>query len=92
LDRQLKREEQVAMNVTAMQSASGGRTIGYKAEGDTDLRATDAYKLEVFDPDGVLLGAIPVDSFVDGVFIFGDRLFLLDKLRGTRFTEYKIVG
>jgi len=92
LDRQLKKEEQVSMSMTAMQSSGGGRTVGYKAEGDTDLRTTDAYKLEVFDPDGVLLGAVPVDSFVDGVFIFGDRLFLLDKLRGTRFTEYKIIG
>lgn len=92
LNRQLKKEEQVNMNVTAMMSTGGGRTIGYKADGDTDLRTTDAYKLEIFDPDGVLLGEIPVDSFVDGVFIFGDRLFLLDKLRGTRFTEYKIVG
>ncbi|MDP2915824.1 MAG: NHL repeat-containing protein, partial [Candidatus Aminicenantes bacterium] len=92
LNRQLKKEEQVSMNVTAMVTSGGGRTMGYKAEGDTDLQTTDAYKLEVFDPDGLLLGEIPVDSFVDGIFIFGDRLFLLDKLRGTRFTEYKIVG
>ena len=92
LTRQLKKEEQVSMNFTAMMSSGGGRTMGYKAEGDTDLRTTDAYKLEVFDPDGVFLGEIRVDSFVDGIFIFGDRLFLLDKLRGTRFTEYKIVG
>lgn len=92
LNRQLKKEEQVSMSVTAMMSSGGGRTMGYKAEGDTDLRTTDAYKLEIFDPDGVFLGEIPVDSFIDGVFIFGDRLFLLDRLRGTRFTEYKIVG
>jgi sugar lactone lactonase YvrE len=92
LNRQLKKEERVNMNVTATMSSSGGRTMGYKADGDTDLRTTDAYKLEVFDPDGALLGEIPVDSFIDGIFIFGDRLFLLDKLRGTRFTEYKIAG
>ncbi len=92
LNRQFKKEEQVSMNVTAMMSSGGGRTMGFKAEGDTDLRSTDAYKLEIFDPDGVFLGEIPVDSFIDGVFIFGDRLFLLDRLRGTRFTEYKIIG
>ena len=92
LDRQLKKEEQLNMSVTATMSSGGGRTIGNKAEGNTDLRNTDAYKLEVFDPDGVLLGEIPADSFIDGIFIFGDKLFLLDKLRGTRFTEYKIVG
>lgn len=92
LNRQLKKEEQVNMNVTASMSSGGGRTMGFKADGDTDLRNTDAYKLEIFDPDGILLGEIAVDSFIDGIFIFGDRLFLLDKLRGTRFTEYKIVG
>jgi len=91
LNRQLKKEEQVSMSMTVMNSG-GSRTVGYKPEGDTDLRTTDAYKLEIFDPDGVFLGEIPVDSFIDGVFIVGDRLFLLDKLRGTRFTEYKIVG
>jgi sugar lactone lactonase YvrE len=92
LNRQLKKEEQVSMSVMATISSGGGRTMGYKPQGDTDLRTTDAYKLEVFDPDGVLLGEISVDAFIDGVFIFGDRLFLLDRLRGTRFTEYKISG
>jgi len=28
--------------------------------------------------------------FVDGIFIYGDRLFLLDKLRGCKFYEYRI--
>ncbi len=92
MTRQLEKEEQVgtAMNMTA---GSGGRTIGYKVVGDgTELRTTDAYKLEVFDADGALLGSIPLDSFVDGVFIFGDRLFLMDKFRGTQFKEFKIKG
>jgi hypothetical protein len=60
--------------------------------GDTELRTTDAYKLEVFDADGTLLGSIPLDFFVDGVFIFGDRLFLMDKYRGTQFREFRIKG
>lgn len=93
MTRQLQKEEQVATQVTATMDASGGRTIGYKVAGDgTELRTTDAYKLEVFDPDGALLGSIPLDSFVDGVFIFGDRLFLLDKFRGTQFKEFRIKG
>jgi hypothetical protein len=73
-------------------STSGERTIGYKVQGNTDVQKTDAYKLEIFDPEGVLLGEIPADIFVDGIFIYGDRLFLLDKLRGTKFYEYKIKG
>ncbi len=71
----------------------GERTIGYKVQGEgQELRTTDAYKLEVFDADGVLLGSLPLDFFVDGIFIFGDRLFLMDKLRGAQFKEYKIKG
>ena len=27
---------------------------------------------------------------VDGIFIHGDRLYLMDKYRGTQFREYKI--
>jgi len=92
LNRQLTKEEQVYTQVGMSMSTSGERTIGYKVQGNTDVQKTDAYKLEIFDPEGVLLGEIPADIFVDGIFIYGDRLFLLDKLRGTKFYEYKIKG
>jgi sugar lactone lactonase YvrE len=93
MTRQLKKEEQVGMMMTMSQDAGGGRTMGMKPQGEgQELRTTDAYKLEVFDADGVLLGSLPLDFFVDGVFIFGDRLFLMDKLRGTQFKEYRIKG
>jgi hypothetical protein len=92
LARQLKKEEQVAMGVSMSRSASGGDTIGYKVQGDTDLRETDALKLEVFDGEGVLLGEIPLDIFVDHIFIYGDRLFLLDKLRGASVHIFRIKG
>ena len=90
--RQLKKEEQVGTSVTMTMNSGGGRTIGYKVQGDTELRKTDAYKLEVFDADGTLLGSLPLDFFVDGIFITGDRLFLMDKYRGTQFKEYRIKG
>ncbi|HMA54612.1 MAG TPA: NHL repeat-containing protein [Acidobacteriota bacterium] len=91
--RQLKKEEEVGMMVTASMTQGGGRTIGYKPQGDgLELRTTDAYKLEIFDADGVLLGSLPLDFFVDGIFIYGDRLFLMDKLRGAQFKEYRIKG
>jgi sugar lactone lactonase YvrE len=89
--RQLKREEQVGMSMTMSMNASGARTMGMKPQGEgQELRTTDAYKLEVFGPDGVLLGSLPLDMFVDGIFITGDRLFLLDRLRGTQFREFRI--
>jgi hypothetical protein len=93
MTRQLKKEEQAGMAMSIAMDGSGGRTIGYKPQGDgLELRKTDAYKLEVYDAEGALLGSLPLDSFVDGLFIFGDRLFLLDKLRGAQFREYKIKG
>jgi len=93
LTRQLKKEEQVGTGMTMSMDSSGGRTIGYKVVGDgQELRTTDAYKLEVFDADGALLGSLPLDFFVDGIFIFGDRLFLMDKYRGVQFREYRIKG
>ena len=93
MTRQLKKEEQVGLMMTATMDQGGGRTIGYKPQGDgLELRTTDAYKLEVFDADGALLGSLPLGSFVDGIFIHGDRLFLMDKFRGTQFKEYRIKG
>jgi hypothetical protein len=92
LARQLKKEEQVGLGVSMSMGAGGGRTIGYKVHGDTELRETDAFRLEVFDAGGTLLGTFPLDFFVDGVFIRGDRLFLLDRYRGVQVREYKIKG
>ncbi len=90
LARQLKKEERVGIGVSISQSAGGGRQVGFKPHGDTELRETDAYKLEVFDPEGVLLGEIPLKQFVDGLFIRGDRLFLLDRLRGASVQEFRL--
>jgi len=93
MTRQLKEEEQVGMMMTMTIDGSGGRTMGMKPQGEgQELRTTDAYKLEVYSADGVLLGSLPLDFFVDGIFVFGDRLFLMDKLRGTQFREYRIRG
>ncbi|MGQ9801688.1 MAG: 6-bladed beta-propeller [Candidatus Saccharicenans sp.] len=90
LARQLKKEEQVGIGVTISQSASGGRQVGFKPQGDIDLRETDAYKLEVFDSEGRLLGEISLSQFVDVIFIYGDRLFLVDRLRGASIQEFLI--
>jgi len=90
LARQLKKEEQAGIGVS-IGMVDGKQQVGYKVIGDTDLRKTDAYKLEVFDREGVLLGEIPLDIFVDHIFIYGDRLFLLDKLHGATIYVFKIV-
>jgi sugar lactone lactonase YvrE len=85
-DRQIRKEEEV----TIMVSGSVDRGSTRKVVGDTELRTTDMYKLEIFAPDGALLGAIPMTHFVDGIWVHRDRLFLLDRDRGVQFYEYKI--
>jgi sugar lactone lactonase YvrE len=90
LQRQLKEEEQARMR---FQMTMGGeeRNISMKTEGNVELRNTDAYRLEVYDPDGSLLGIIPLDRFVDGIRIERDRLFFIDQMRGAQVLEYRIV-
>jgi hypothetical protein len=50
----------------------------------------DIYKLEIFSPDGILLGEIPVSHNAHGIRIFGDKLFIRE-YDNTIFYQYKIV-
>lgn len=90
LQRQLRREERVGLMV-GMTMADGQRSMSMKVRGNTELRQTDAFILQVFSSEGRLLGSIPLDIFVDSLFIAGHRLFLVDKLRGCSIYEYKII-
>lgn len=83
--RQIKKEEIV---YTAVRGTQTGVTREVK--GNTDLQETDMYSLEIFDADGVLLGEIPLSHFVDEIYIKNDCLFLLDKMRGVKYYQYKI--
>ena len=55
------------------------------------MRKTDAFKLEIFRGDGVLLGEIPLTHFADVLRISGDSLFLIDRERGVTVYQYRIV-
>jgi hypothetical protein len=91
LRRQIKDEERVQTNIRASMSTSGGRSMNVSVGGNADVRETDMFQLEVYDPEGVLLGAVPVKHFVDDIFINGDRIYLLDRMRGMQFFEYQII-
>lgn len=91
LSRQLRKEEKVQTSSMIVGGAGGISNVSRKTEGNTDLRTTDAYKLEIFDPDGVLLGEIPLTHFVNSIRIIGDNLFLLDQERGVTFYQYRII-
>ncbi len=90
LDRQLKEDEQVRKQVGMMQM-NGQRSMSVKLEGNTEQTKTDAYEIEIYSPEGVLIQRIPLDHFVNEIQILKDRVFLLDKERGTKYYEYKII-
>ncbi len=89
LTRQAKEDEQVGVAMSMMVTG-GERKMSMKVEGNTEIQKTDMYKLEVFSPEGDLLGSLAVDHFVDGITIKGNRLFLWDGMRGAKFYEYRI--
>jgi hypothetical protein len=92
LERPLQKEEKVEKSTINVKPRHGGATsVTRITEGNTDLRTSDSYKLEIFDTDGILLGEIRLTHFVDAIRIIGDNLFLLDQVRGVTFYHYKII-
>jgi sugar lactone lactonase YvrE len=89
--RQLKKDEQVQTSMMSVGGQAGVSNVSIKTEGNTDLRTTDALRLDVFDPDGSLLGEIPLSHFADVLRISGDDLFLIDRERGVTVYYYRIV-
>jgi len=91
LKRQIKEDEEVRTEIRATRDMGGQKSMSLSFSGSTENRETDMYQLEIFAPDGVLLGKIPLSHFVDDIRIKKDRLFLLDKMRGAQYYEYKII-
>jgi len=91
LKRQIKENERVQTSVMTTMSSSGERAMNMSVKGNTEVKETDMYLLEIFDPDGILLGKIQLKHFVDDIKIQKDRLYLLDKRRGMQYYEYKII-
>jgi hypothetical protein len=91
LKRQIKEEEKVNISVRVTMGAGGARSVGMSVGGNTDVRETDVYQLEVYGPGGILLGKLSMNHFVDDIRIIKNRLFLLDSMRGAQYYEYKII-
>lgn len=91
LNRQLKEEEQVQTDVRVSMDSGGRRSMSLKPVGNTDIRKTDAFRLEVYSPEGELLGKLKLDHFVDDIMINGDKIYMLDRMRGSQYYEYKII-
>jgi len=81
LRRQMSLEEQ------GSRVSAGGvnRTLA-----EPKIEKMDVYKLEIFSPDGVLLGEIPLNHHAHGIRIFGDTLFVWER-NNTTYYQYKII-
>ena len=85
LDRPLRGKE-----VIRVATFSNGRVL--VTRGDTSLRFTDAYRLDIFSPQGNLVDTIKLTHFADFIDIFGERVFLIDKYRGMQVYIYQILS
>ena len=88
--RQIKEDELVQTNARVMMQ-DGVRNMTISITGNTDVMETDMYQLEIYAPDGILLGKLQLNQFVDDIRIEKDRIYLLDKMRGMQYYEYKII-
>lgn len=88
--RQLKDDERVGMSVSVTDDGSG-RRMSMQPSGNTDVVETDAFEFNIFDKDGILLTTIPLTHFVDSMKIYGDKLYIIDRMRGMQIFEYRIV-
>jgi sugar lactone lactonase YvrE len=91
LNRQINKDEQVQTSVSMTMDAGGRRSMSMKPSGNTDVRETDAFRLEIYSPEGMLLGKIQLGHFVDDILINGDKIYMLDKMRGSQYYEYQII-
>ena len=82
LNRQLTRQEEGGEVI----SAPGVRRV----QSASDLEKIDAYKLEIFDPDGILLGEIRLDHRVHGMRIYKNYLFTWER-NFAKYYQYEII-
>ncbi len=90
-ERQINEDEQVQTEIRMEMDAGGKRSMSMKPRGNTDVRETDAFRMEIYSPEGVLLGKVQLGHFVDDILINGDKIYMLDKMRGSQYYEYKII-
>jgi len=87
LRRQLANEER-ALGASSVTTDAG--VVSRTMPAQPTVVKADAYKLEIFSPDGLLLGEIPLTHHAHGIRIFGDNLFILEYYN-TVFYQYEIV-
>lgn len=90
-NRQIEQKDRVDLMTSTMQQNGVVSLMGVKINGNTDKVEIDAFKLEVFDNQGVLLQEFPLTHFADGIKIYGDKIYILDSFRGATFYQYQVI-
>jgi hypothetical protein len=75
-------EEEMGASITV-----GGVTRTTKP---SKIKKMDIHKLEIFAPDGLLLGKIPLDHLAHGIRIFGDMLLVWERTNAAVY-QYRII-
>jgi len=57
---------------------------------EDEIEKSDAFKLEIFDGNGFLLGEIMLNHLANGIRIYEDFLFVWD-VQSTKYYQYKII-
>jgi len=84
-------EDEKAMVGNQFSMTGGAMDIKTSVIGNTELREIYIFEIEIFGTDGILLGKIPLDQIVDNFRIFGDRLYIIDKVRGMQIHVFTII-
>lgn len=58
---------------------------------DPHVLAAELFRFDIFDPEGIFLGSLPVEKYFGSMHIYDDRLFLVDAYNEMCVYEYKIV-
>jgi hypothetical protein len=94
LNRQLTKEVEGAKTSSLLIKDKGSQSISFasvKTEANSDVRRSDAFRVDIFGEDGVLLGELPLTHFADIIRISGDTLFLIDRDHGVTVYQYRII-
>ena len=82
---------QTSMLEFGKRGAGGVTSRRIETRANTDLRSTDAFKLEIFLSAGELLGEIPLSHFADVIRVHEDKLFIIDRDHGSTVYVYRII-
>lgn len=73
-------------------TAVSGSAAGYNRERvNYDIvRDIDINRLLVFNPEGKVIAEAQLTTFCDGIYVYGNRIFIVDALLNQRILEYEV--